>query len=276
MKRDLAEVITKAIDYRLAQLRVAIPGKVKAYYADKQAADIQPLVNSAMPLEDGTLVEELPILYGIPVEFPRGGGYAVMFPLDPNDTGMIDFCDFSIDLWRSSGNQGAPNDLRTHALGNAVFRPGLHHGKNNIPSPPSGAMIGAETGKRIHVTKTGVFLGKAGATEALVLGTDFRAKQAVFDTALNALFTALATGWTSEAAGWTALAAAFTGMASDPVFAALCSVAAAACTTAAGACVPIALAATTCAGACTTGASAVTTFDNGSPTLYLSSVSKTE
>ena len=63
-------------------------------------------------------------LQGVPVGSPtvtaleaeaRGGGYLLMFPLSAGDTGLLEFCDFSIDLWRSSGNIDEPNDLRTHA-----------------------------------------------------------------------------------------------------------------------------------------------------------------
>jgi hypothetical protein len=169
-KYDLAELLTKFVDYKLATLRVCLPGKVNAYYAAKQTADIQPLIKSAVDLEDGQLVEDLPVLYDVPVEFPRGGGYVVMFPLVVGDTGMIDFCDFSIDLWRSSGQPGAPNDLRTHALGNAVFRPGLSPSTHPVANAPPGLLVGSEDG-----TKT-IQLGSASATDFVVLESKMVAK----------------------------------------------------------------------------------------------------
>jgi hypothetical protein len=159
VKRSLAEVIAKAIDYRLATMRVCLPGSVVAYHSATQTADIQVVIDSAINLDDGVLVEKLPQLNGIPVEFPRGGGYLLMFPLDPGDTGMIEFCDFSIDLWRKSSQQGQPNDLRTHALGNAVFRPGLSPESKTVANPPTGILLGSESGTKI------VYLGSASASD---------------------------------------------------------------------------------------------------------------
>ena len=176
MKRDLAEVITKAIDYRLATMRVCLPGSVTAYYGATQTADVQVLVDSKIALEGGPLIEQFPPLYGIPVEFPRGGGYMLMFPLVPGDTGLIEFCDFSIDLWRSSGLRGAPNDLRTHALGNAVFRPGLAHKTRAVASPPSGILLGSESGTQI------VYLGSATATDWVAKATNTENRLAALES----------------------------------------------------------------------------------------------
>jgi hypothetical protein len=178
VKRSLAEVIAKAIDYRLATMRVCLPGSVVAYHSDTQTADIQVVIDSAIDLDDGVLVEELPQLNGIPVEFPRGGGYLLMFPLDPGDTGMVEFCDFSIDLWRTSGQPGAPNDLRTHSLGNAIFRPGLSPSARAVANPPTGILLGSETGTQI------VYLGSASASDWVAKATNTENRLAALESAM--------------------------------------------------------------------------------------------
>lgn len=168
MIHDLAEVITKAIDYRLATMHVCMPATVIAYNAATQTVNVQPVVASAIPLETGTLVEPLPMIADVPVEFPRGGGYVVVFPLNPGDTGIIECTDFSIDLWRQAGIAGTPNDLSTHALGNAVFRPGLSPStKPIVGAPAAGMMVGAEAGKQIVISATGVFIGSSMATKGV-------------------------------------------------------------------------------------------------------------
>jgi hypothetical protein len=180
MKRDLAEVITKAIEYKLAMLHVSMPGVVTAYYPDAQTADVQPLVSSIIELDEGTLAEEMPVIFNVPIDFPRGNGFISLFPLAPGDTGLLEFCDFSIDLWRASGLAGAPQDLRTHALGNAVFRPGLSPRTNPVlNAPANGLVFGLENGTQIVVDKTTgiVSIGAVGSIfDAAVLETKLISK----------------------------------------------------------------------------------------------------
>ena len=189
MKRSLAEVITKAIDVRQAELRVCMPGTVIAYYAATQTADIQPPIWSAIDLEDGTLQEQLPVLFNVPVEFPRGGGFVLMFPLVPGDTGVLEFSDFSMDLWRSSGLDGAPQDLRTHALGSAVFRPGLSCSLVPIAGAPAttadGLAIGAELGQRIQITQNAIALGGPTATDFVALASKVESRLGAIESALS-------------------------------------------------------------------------------------------
>lgn len=185
MKRDLAEVISKAMDCREAQLRVCIPGSVVAYYPATQTADVQPAIASVMDLEDGPLVEHLPLLYNVPVEFPRGGGYLLMFPLNPLDTGMLEFTDFSIDLWRSTGvvsdaaAPSGPNDLRTHSLGSAIFRPGISPAARVVAAPPTGLLLGSEAGT------LPIQLGSSSATDFVALASLVSAQLSALKTAIQ-------------------------------------------------------------------------------------------
>jgi hypothetical protein len=139
--RTLEEVISKALDYRLASLRVALPAKVVSYDPITQLVDVQPLIDSAIQIDDDTLTEPLPTLSGIPVAHLAGGGFAVAVPLAAGDTGMLVFADFSLDYWRGTGNQAAPQDLRTHSLANATFWPGLHDDKTPLQAASSSDLV---------------------------------------------------------------------------------------------------------------------------------------
>jgi hypothetical protein len=208
MKRDLAEVLSKFIDYKLATLRVAMPAQVNAYYPATQTVDAQPVVSSAIALDDGALVEELPSLYGIPVEFPRGNGYIVMFPLAAGDTGLLEICDFSLDLWRATGQAGAPSDLRAHALGNAVFRPGLSPSTHPVANQPNALVIGRENGTQIVIDPTSgiATVGPVGSTQDFValaakvlselnaVKTDLQAVKTTFDSHVHILTLAAQAG----------------------------------------------------------------------------------
>ncbi|EDR3673570.1 baseplate protein [Salmonella enterica subsp. arizonae serovar 40:z4,z24:] len=67
----------------------------------------------------------LPLLVDVPVQFPRAGGFALTYPVDPGDEGLVVFSDRCIDGWFSSGAVGIPPDHRQHDLSDAMFIPGI-------------------------------------------------------------------------------------------------------------------------------------------------------
>lgn len=136
----LVELLRRAIDSRIADVHVSLPGIVKSYDADKQVADIVPAVRRVLFNDDGDPVEEeLAVLQNVPVEWPGGGGFYLHFPLAAGDEGSIVVHERSIVEWRTTGNVSTPGDLRLHALGSVTFRPGLRNDKNpRADAPASG------------------------------------------------------------------------------------------------------------------------------------------
>ena len=127
----LEQLIRSAIDVRLAQVRVCLPGQVVSYDPATQTAEIQPTIDSAIAVGDGVLTEKLSSIPGVPVCFAAGGGFAVMVPLQPGDPGTLIFNDFSLDVWRLSTpavppTTFPPQDTRVHDLSAAEFWPGKH------------------------------------------------------------------------------------------------------------------------------------------------------
>lgn len=168
-KRTLEEVIRKGIDYRLSSLRVALPGKVVSYDPTTQTAEVQPMLNPAFEVDDGILVDDLSSIPGVPVCFEAGGGFAVTMPLAAGDEGMLVFADFSLDYWRSSGLQAAPEDMRVHGIGGAAFWPGLHGDAKTL--------VGASAADMVILHKSGQFIVLGtGATDFVVLETKLIAK----------------------------------------------------------------------------------------------------
>lgn len=75
-------------------------------------------------LSDGKSVL-IPPLVDVPVSYPKGGGFAVTFPLRAGDEGIAIFSERCIDGWFQSGNASEPLDYRLHDLSDAMFIPGI-------------------------------------------------------------------------------------------------------------------------------------------------------
>lgn len=127
MNVDLPEAIRAAIDSRLAQAHVALPGIVVSYDASAQTADVRPGVRRPLPTdEDGAYVtEDLPVIPAVPVCWPRGNGQHFAPGLAPGDGVLIVVCDIDYTTWHRTGSVSDPADLRRHALAHAVCVPGF-------------------------------------------------------------------------------------------------------------------------------------------------------
>lgn len=77
----LQEVISAAIDTRLRNLHVAMPGKVTKYNADRDSVDVQPMIQRHVPSGDpedvAPTLETLPVLRAVPLVRPRGAGFFI-------------------------------------------------------------------------------------------------------------------------------------------------------------------------------------------------------
>jgi hypothetical protein len=116
-----AEVIRTAIDSRLLSLHTSMPGVVVAYNPALQTADVQPVIERAVPTSDGDIEHErLPVIHNVPVEWPGGGGYAMVFPILPGDFVWLIFSEVATAKWRATGQISEPGDLRRHDLSYAM------------------------------------------------------------------------------------------------------------------------------------------------------------
>ncbi len=166
----LAEVIRAALDSRLLDLHTALPGRVVSYDSDAQTADIRPMVRRALRDEDGEKVlEDLPVVPKVPVQWPRGGGFFLSMPLAEGDSGLLVFSERSIDRWRSTGEAADPGDQRTHGLSGAVFIPGVFPSAGALEDASGTVVVLGRDGTaaaQIRVTSTEIQLGGAAAAIA--------------------------------------------------------------------------------------------------------------
>lgn len=156
------------------ETRVAEPGRVVAYDAATQRADVAcellTVVRGATQVDAQTETPLPPrILQRVPVIWPRTAAGYVTLPLVTGDTGLLVFCDRSLERWKTAGTPDAPADARAHSMADGVFIPGLHADTTPI-TPPTSLVATVVEGPQIWLGATptlGVVGGTPAATGAL-------------------------------------------------------------------------------------------------------------
>jgi Phage protein Gp138 N-terminal domain len=126
--------LREAIDAILADFRTSLhtsfPARVTRYDVAAQTVDVQPALRREEPTGgDGEsyTFDPLPPLYGVPVLWPRGGGFAVTFPLAEGDWVLVHCAEQSTAPWRQRGQAPSPPGLNDpHGLNGCVAIPGWY------------------------------------------------------------------------------------------------------------------------------------------------------
>lgn len=162
LAEQLAELIERALDARLAQIFGMLPGKVVSYDAATQRADVQPEPNTHD--EDGAEIAH-PVLPGVLVRWPRGhGGCAITMPLQSGDRVMLVAASAGLDRWTKDGTT-SPDEDRRGDMSDMVALAGMYPASDVLGAgaTDANAMVLSEpTGGQIKVGK--------GASQAAVLG----------------------------------------------------------------------------------------------------------
>ncbi len=168
MEATLAEVIRQAIESRLLDVHTALPGVVVTYDPATQTANVLPAVRRALPLEDGTEHEDLPIIPNVPVGWMRGGGYSFQFPLVPGDHVWLVFSEAATGAWRESGALSNPVDHARHDLSYPIALPACAPDSGALPAA-LGALLSVPTGGTLFLGGQGPaadYVALAGKVEA--------------------------------------------------------------------------------------------------------------
>jgi len=198
----LSEVIRAAIDSRLRDVHVALPGRIESYDASEQKADVKPMVGELLPTRAGREIEEsLPVIPNVPLVFPRGGGFYLTLPMRPGDFVLLVVNERSIDTWISGdGDEKSPDDFRTHNLSDAVALAGLYPLRAALDEVSVGdnLVIGREGGSSIHLRPDDeIHLGGDDASDYVALAELVRTevqKAIDYTTAVKGVFNTLTVG----------------------------------------------------------------------------------
>lgn len=118
-----AETAVEAqIQHAQKQIHTALPAKVVDFNPQHQTVTLAVQITQLL-VEGGAV--PIPPLVDVPVAFPRGGGFAVTFPLNAGDEGIVIFAERCIDGWWQSGRASEPLDYRQHDLSDGMFYPSI-------------------------------------------------------------------------------------------------------------------------------------------------------
>lgn len=145
-----SDVLRQLVRSETARLHTAMPGYIESYDAETQTATVRLNIRFKR-IEDGSIVHyDAPLLPNVPVAWPTAAAFSITFPLDVGDPGLVIFAERSLDEWKISGPNDAPEpaQARRHDLSDGIFIPQLRPTASALDSTAyaSGAMVirGAE------------------------------------------------------------------------------------------------------------------------------------
>lgn len=162
------------------ELNTFLPGTVKAYYPDTQTVDVQPDIMRT--LLSPPSVESRPVVFDVPLIYPRSGENYLHIPVKVGDKIGLIFSQRSLDEWSDSGEETYVRSSRMHDLSDAVGIVGLDIANNSVSLP--------DTEKVSLSSETGLWIGNAGGSGAK---TNLGITESELFTALSAFMTILKT-----------------------------------------------------------------------------------
>ena len=176
---ELDQLIAAAIDSAVANLHVALPGKVTAYDAATRTCTVQPTVRKPVLDENDALsFEEFPPIPNVPVVFPGAASLTVYFALAPGDVVALVWQDYSPAQWRKTGAVSDAGDVHAHGPSYPVAFPWYR--PNGGPGSEPDESIGKPGGLRLHFKAGAIEVGRGGDFVALKSAVD--AIQQALDT----------------------------------------------------------------------------------------------
>ena len=151
-----------------SELRVAAPGIIQSYNAGTNTATVQLAIREKVNQMDGTTADtDLPLLLDCPVMMPRGGGFALTFPVAAGDECLVVFADACIDSWWQSGGVQSQAEKRRHDLSDGIVIPGLWSQPNRLTIGEGIRLTATAGGASVALTASGVTLTLGGVSLAL-------------------------------------------------------------------------------------------------------------
>lgn len=161
---DGEEGIRAALDGHQAGIWTNLPGIILSFDPVKVTAQVQPTIQGALSLPDGTTqYVDLPVIPDVPVRFPGGGGFVLTWPLVPGDECQIHLQARNMDSWWQQGGVQRPLDTRMHDLSDAICVPGP------MSQPKASALAGgvSTAGAQLRSLDGNLSLTFAGTTATL-------------------------------------------------------------------------------------------------------------
>jgi hypothetical protein len=139
---DTTEIIERRLEKLSRTIRVASPGIIQSFDANKQTVTVKIAIKEKMsfggkPFED----LEIPILLDVPIYMPRAGNFVLTMPVTVGDECLVVFSDTCIDSWFDTGDVGEQIDLRRHDLSDGFAIIGVWSQPNVITSYSTDSVV---------------------------------------------------------------------------------------------------------------------------------------
>lgn len=137
--RDPQDSLRTAMDGNRVSLHTALPGLIESIDLSTQTVSVQPTIQfeKINVAKDGTITYTpvtLPLLIKVPLFFPRGGDYAITFPVKVGDECLVIFAERCIDSWWESGKVGPQIEFRMHDLSDGFAIVGFSSVPHVVPN----------------------------------------------------------------------------------------------------------------------------------------------
>ncbi len=119
-KPTVDQAIRAIVQSSTSEWQTFLPGRIEGYNAEAGTCSVLPLVRRK---GKATAATSRPVLTGVPVMWPGGGGAQVRWPLAAGDECVILFASADTSGWRRSGGEADPASERRFALSDAVVLP---------------------------------------------------------------------------------------------------------------------------------------------------------
>lgn len=191
MARQLSdqELIRRAVDGRLLDVRTSMAGEVVSFDANTMTATVRPAVRvQAVDSDSRPEVDELPDLEDVPVLYPSAGGFLLYIPLSAGDPVRIEFSEeddseFYDDA--SADVPGNPINLKRHG-GAYVCRPEGFRGTGALGGESDSApFIGTPDGVGIKFDSGTLVIGDSSATNFVALANLVKSELQDMNTAIG-------------------------------------------------------------------------------------------
>ncbi len=193
---ELEDVIRLALENFQSSFHVALPGRIESYDESAQTANVKPLLKNSFVDADGVdVVEELPVINSVPIQFMRGGGFFLSFPIVKGDHVLLVFNERSIDKFQTGeGEDTDPVDTRMNNLSDAVAIPGFYPDSKALgDAHPSNTVLGKDGSTQIHVADGKIELGAEASADKASLDSKIQIELTRIASELVALTTHAAT-----------------------------------------------------------------------------------
>lgn len=148
-KPTVDEAIRAIVQSTTSEWQTFLPGRIESYNAEAGTCSVQPLVRRKGKATEAT---SRPVLTGVPVMWPGGGGAQVRWPLAAGDECVIMFASADTSGWRRSGGEADPASGRRFNLSDAVVLP--HGRQGGTPD----VIIEVQTGGKVRIANGSVEL----------------------------------------------------------------------------------------------------------------------